>query len=399
MGPIDLATASWLGSPAGQQALLQPDLAPSGAERAAAFTQAELRQLATHRYGIDAHDLLLTRDGLEQATRPEVSQARIRMLGLPSGSAVLDATAGLGLDTRAFLAAGMQVTAVERDPAIAQLLGANAPAARVICGDITDDQVLAEAVAGIGPADLVFIDPARRGSTRSVDGSRARPERDPQRWSPPWSFVEGLAERFRVCAKVAPGFPPTRVPAGWQAAWIATPTGPVETCLISWPALGSARRACVVTPGTIDAIDDDAGHNELGDDQSDAHPLDDYLHEPARIVVHAGLVDALARGSGLTRLDPDTHWLTSASPIDPTRSTRLLSSYRVLAELPTAPKALRAALRARGVANVTIKSRGARLDAQAWRERLRLPEGPQATLAIWQTGSGARVILVEAVHS
>lgn len=358
-------------------------------QRAAALAQSALRSHACDRYGIDASGLLLTREGLEQATRPEISAERLRILGLTAGTPIVDATAGLGFDARAFLAAGLQVTAVEQDPAIVELLRVNAPGARVINADITDQEVLDVATSGLGSQDVVFLDPARRDGSRAADGSRARPERDPERWSPPWSFILGLASRFRVCVKAAPGFSPGRVPAGWCAAWIGTRQGPAEAFLCSWPALPTSRRACLVSHGAASSLDDD------GRGAAPSSYLGAYLHEPDRVVVNADLVDALARRAGIDRLASETHWLTSAEPIDPSRTTALLASYRIRDELPTAPKAMRAALRALGITDVTIKSRGSRVDAYAWRARLHLPEGPSATVAIWEANGSTRACIVD----
>ena len=50
---------------------------------------------------------------------------------------VLDLTGGLGLDTAGFAAAGLAVTAVERDPATAAYLAHNCPGARVLAADAT----------------------------------------------------------------------------------------------------------------------------------------------------------------------------------------------------------------------------------------------------------------------
>lgn len=410
MGPDDLGIATWLASPDGHRAVItaaevrnaHPSdpaaaarafqrLAPSltSGQRAVALSQAELRQTAADRYAIDASSLLLTRDGLEQATRPEVSRARLRMMDLPAGSAVVDGTAGLGFDTRAFIEAGMQVTAVERDPATAALLRVNAAEARVIVASITDPKVLDPLVAGLGPTGVLFLDPARRDGRRSADGRRAHPERDPQRWSPPWSFVLQAAQRIRVAVKVAPGFSPDHVPLGWCAAWIGTRQGPAEACLLNWAALPAARRACVVDGEFVDHVDED--ERGLASNAIDVQ----WLHEPAQVVVHAELVDALARRCEVGRLAPDSHWLASGSPVDPSRSGHLLASFRVLDRLPGNPKGMRAALRDHGIENATIKSRGSRIDARQWRERLRLPEGPSATLAILESSGVVQAYLVE----
>jgi hypothetical protein len=144
--PVDLDIASWLASPSGAAAVAAaqaqwqtsadslaagsrlrrelPDL--DSAQVAAALSQAELRALAAARYGITGSPLL-TREGLEQATRPEVADRRARLLAAAGITHVIDLTAGLGFDSAAFVRAGLTVTCIERSPEIATLLAANLP--------------------------------------------------------------------------------------------------------------------------------------------------------------------------------------------------------------------------------------------------------------------------------
>ena len=125
--------AEWLASPAAESALSSAEEAvaqhpgdplaagtqvrrahPSATaeQAAAALDQAHLRELARHRYGIAVPGLLLTRDGLEQATRPTVAARRAQAVQAAGARRVLDLTAGLGFDTRAFVDVGLDVIAV-----------------------------------------------------------------------------------------------------------------------------------------------------------------------------------------------------------------------------------------------------------------------------------------------
>ena len=101
---------------------------------AAVLDQAALSRLAADRYGITDR-LLLTRDGLEAATQPAVAARRARLLAASGARRVLDLTAGLGFDSRAFAAAGLEVVAVERDPVTAVYLRHNRPSARGVQAD------------------------------------------------------------------------------------------------------------------------------------------------------------------------------------------------------------------------------------------------------------------------
>lgn len=398
------APADWLAGPEGARAIAAAGaLLASGAnplaaatalraapehltpeQASAALTQAELRRTAAERYGL-AEPGLLTRDGLEQATRPEVAAARAALIAAAHPTGVIDATAGLGFDTRALVAAltphGIPVLAIERDPEVAAFLRANVPGAEVIEGDA----MAVLPTLALGPDDIVFVDPARRDQRRSADGSRAQPERDPERWSPPWSWVTSRAETTRVCAKVSPGFAPTALPAGWCAQWTSWRRTPVEAFVCSWPALPHARRALAADSGAV--IDGD------GLAESSIAPVGAWLHEVDPAVVAAGLVDELAlRHARVQRIDAQPHWLTGADPLtDP-----LLRSYRVIAELPASSKDMRRALRARGIGSVTVKTRGGRRDADRVRGELHLDgRGAAGTIIATDAAGVPAAYLVE----
>jgi len=132
-------------------------------------------------------------DGLEQASHPLVAQLHADVIAQGDFTQVVDLTAGLGSDSAAFIEAGLDTTSVEQEVRTAELLAANLPNAQVIVGDCTEfDEHTWEP-----ETTAIFVDPARRTGTRSPDGSRALPERDPQRWSPPLTFVTDLADTFR----------------------------------------------------------------------------------------------------------------------------------------------------------------------------------------------------------
>ena len=79
-----------------------------------------------------------------------------------------------------------------------------------------------------------------------------------------------------------------------------------------------------------------------------------YLYEPDGAVIRAGLVTAVAAGVGGGLLDEHIAYVTS----DASFRTPFARGYRVLEELPYREKALRAALRERGIGSLTIKKRG-----------------------------------------
>ena len=311
---------------------LRRELPELTAEHAAmAIVQAQLGLLARERYAIPADELLLTRDGLEQATRPEVAARRAALLVAQGARSGVDLSAGLGFDVRALLAAGLQVTAVERDPLTAEYLQVNAPTAQVINADATAYGSLLDAQA---PGTVVFLDPARRSGQRTMDGSRAQSERDPERWSPPWSFVTSLAARgFRVCVKVAPGFDPALMPTGWSGVWTSMNREPVEAMLCSWM-LDKPRTAVAIRTQTSTFGGD--GRDDLA-----TAPVSTWLHEPDSCLVQARLLNdfCLAHPS-LARVDDESSWLTSDVDVH----HPLLRGYRVLEQLSNEIKTHRVTL-------------------------------------------------------
>ncbi len=357
-----------------------PDLAPDDA--AMAIVQAQLGTIARERYGIQADDLLLTRDGLEQATRPEVARRRAEFLVAQGARAVIDLTSGLGFDVRAFLEAGLAVTAVELNPLTADYLHVNAPGADVVVGDAT--QIAEQLLAAASADTVVFLDPARRSGQRTMDGARAQSERDPERWSPPWSFVTSLAERgARVCVKLAPGFDPALMPDGWSGVWTSANRDAVEAMLCSW-ALEQPRTALAIGEVT-------AQFSGNGTSLAQPSSLGAWLHEPDTALVQSRLLnDFCAAYQPLRRIDEVISWLTSDVPME----HPMLRSYRVLDSLPNDTRALRKALVARGVGELTIKCRGMKIDADALRRELRLDAGSAATIVITRIQGARSTLLV-----
>ena len=370
------------------------------AHRAAALSAATLDTAAQSK-GYPA-GLLWTRTGLEQSTGPLTAARRAHVLRNAGITSIIDITAGLGMDARAMLEAGLMVTAVETDPTTAAYLAHNLATItqleadtpfNVRCADSSDPAILTE-LRGMSP-DAWFVDPARRSA--SHDGNRSRPERDPELWSPPWSFVEDLrttVQPARVAAKVAPGFSPAE---HWHAEWVSVDRTVVECALYSWPVFQSQRQCAVWLDGWHVVQTSDDEQREPTDFAPG--PIQSLLLEVDPAVIRCGaLMDLAEEIPGAHLVDLKSSWLT-AQRLDRTeRMQALVRAYQVIDEVPSAPRKLRDALRSRGITAVALKTGDVNIDAAAVRKELRVQDDDEQAVVFTKAGSGTRAFIVERIR-
>ena len=374
--------ARWLVSPEAREALAQaaaqPDpgsLAAATALRrrwqpdqaAAALSQAAQRRRAVGKFGERADTLFFTPDGLEQATRGDVARWRASRFVAAGVDRVVDLGCGIGADALAFRDAGIDVTAVEADPATAVLASANL-GREVITADAVEvaDGLLATGVA-------VFVDPARRtgaGRTWRVGD-----------FSPPWDFATGLLSGRVGCLKAAPGLPSGLIPDDVAATWVSHRGDLVETSL--WSGLWSVgSRTAVLLPSGEEL---DAGERR----EPPAGPIGRYLHEPDPAVIRAGGIGALAERLGAWAAAPGIAYLYTDVAVD----TPFATTFEVLEVLPNDERALRSWVRGSEVGILEIKVRGLDVDPAVLRRRLK-PKGRRAaTLVLTPTADGARALV------
>jgi SAM-dependent methyltransferase len=350
----------------------------------AVLTQVRLRRRARPRLGDLVDDLLLTEDGLEQATRTVVADLRARRYADSGATHVADLGCGLGLDSAAFARAGLRVTAVERDPVVAALARRNVAAlghaglVTVVEGDITDEQVLTAALAG---ADAAYADPARRDPRTQRDGRSARVT-DPEAWSPPWSWVVALAARLpRTAVKVAPGVDHALVPDGGCGTWTSVDGRLVEAEL-AWPALardGFRRSAVVVRSGSAFPSIEWSSVDLADEEPPQVGPVGAWLLEPDDAVIRSGLVSHVVSLVEGRLLDPRVAYVTTDLDLD---VAPLAARFRVAQSLPYDVDQLRHALIALGVGHVVVKKRAIGADPDDVRRRLRLPAAPGSAVVL-----------------
>ena len=458
---MDVSTAEWMVGPDAADALAAAEAEPdpdslSAATRlrslvsndraAAVLDQASLRRRARRRFGDAASVTFWTPTGLEQATRPAVSERRARRfvaLLAPQGTGhVVDLTCGCGADAVAFVRAGLRVTAVERDAVTAVLARANLTLQAdsgeflPVVGNKPSTMTPRAPVAQATPA--ASADPGARATLHPGDMggllSDVRPESsrvtpgvlcgdaedlatallapdllagsagsagttavfiDPSRrtaagrtWrvedlQPSWGFVTTLLDGSRTaCAKLGPGLPHSVIPDSVEAEWVSDHGDLVEASL--WAGPGT-------TPGLRRAVVD--GHELTRQTTLAPPPTDppnDYLYEPDPAVIRAGLVPALAETLNASRVHDQVAYLTAHTPT----TTPFATGFRVHDQLPYSEKALKAWVRDHHIGVLEIKKRGIDVDPAALRKRLR-PHGPnQATLILTPTASGAVALVV-----
>ena len=346
---------------------------------AAAVTQVTLRVRAREKLGDLAEQMYFTPDGLEQATRLRVAEHRAARLVASSAHTVIDLGCGIGGDLLAAARVGIICAGVDLDPvrvavAEANLAALGLPGAVMVADATTVDTT---------PFDVAFADPARRtarGRTFDVDD-----------WTPPWSWVEGLLTRD-ACVKVAPGIPHGLVPMDVEAEWVSDHGDVKEAALWSGRLATTVRRATVIGEGGLATLTDEDAP-PLGDGGVEVRDLGGFLYEPDGAVIRAGLVTAVAAGVGGGLLDEHIAYVTS----DNAFRTPFARAYAVVEQLPYREKALRAALRERGVGRLTIKKRGVDVVPEQLRKRLDLRGDEEATIVMTRARGHGIALLVRPI--
>lgn len=357
---------------------------------AAALTQSRLRARGHEKLGPFADAMLLTPDGLEQATRLSVAAHHARRYVSAGVDRVADLGCGLGSDAMALAGLDRSVLAIEADELTAAFATVNLrhwESVEVRCHDVT----ALDLPAMLEPKDGIWLDPARRVTGR---GGGSRRTFDPEAFSPPYSFVLEVARQFPATgAKLAPGIAHGLLPDGVtapaaEAQWVSVHGEVVECALWFGPlARESVRRSALVLDGR-------GGVHELVDDPSVPRPatgpVGAYLHEPDGAVIRAGLAPEIAARVGARLLDPTIAYLTTDGPV----SDPLVHSYAVDDVLPYHVKSLRTYLRDRGVGVLTIKKRGSAVDPVQLRRQLRLEGDAEATIALTRVAGRPSVLVL-----
>lgn len=307
--------------------------------------------------------MLLTRDGLEQATSEPVARHRAERFQQIGSATVLDLCCGIGGDLAALATALDQVIGVDRDEVHAMAARHNtrvydADAATVVA-DVTELRLVG--------VEGVFIDPARR-TGRHEQSRRGGSE-------PPVEWCLSLPVPH-VAVKAAPGIDLAAVPAGWETEFVALGRELKEAVIWSPAWAGTGSRATVLP------TDPAADPAELVADPSTpsapVRPPGRYLLDPSPAVTRAGAVADLAAALDAWQIDRRIAFLCA----DRLVSTPFGRWLEIEASLPFAVKAIAAELRRLDIGAIDLRRRGLAGDVDDLRRRLRPSGTRRATVVL-----------------
>lgn len=340
---------------------------------AMAMTQVELRERARAKFGERATSMVFTRDGLEQASRPEAATHHAAVFAQAGITTVREVGPGVGGDTLAFAEAGLAVDTRDLDPErveIARHNLADFPSVSITCGD---------GLADLGP-DGLWADPARRAGSKRLT--------HPESWSPPLSGVLQAARNVTLTGiKVAPGIAYEHLPPEAVVEWISIGGDLVEA--IIWIGRGApARRAIIPGVASLDVPGDPSTPAHMVEPRS----LGRYVYDPDPALVRAGGLAAICTDD-LAPVAAKIAYLTSDDLVE----SPWLSVFEVLEVCPLRSKAVSKALAARGVGRVEIKKRGVDVSPETFRSSLKLVGNQEASIILTPLLTGRKAIITRRI--
>ncbi|GAB3128630.1 S-adenosylmethionine-dependent methyltransferase [Tsukamurella serpentis] len=329
----------------------------AGAYAPAVIEQVRARRRAVGKLG-PVENWLLSDEAVQQATPAAVAEHRARRLAWLS---VHDVTCSIGAELQALVQVCPRVVGSDIDPIRARMAAHNVPRALVF---------VADALTPTTTADVVIADPARRGGGRRIA--------DPERMSPALSELRAAYFGRSLAVKTAPGIDYQglrREGFDGEVEVVSLDGGVREACLWSGPvAVPGLTRATVLRgTGGFEVVSTAPGDVDPG-------PAGAFIVEPDGAVIRAGLVRQYAARHGLWQLDEHIAYLTGDKVPHGERG------FEILERLPFTEKTLRAELRARDVGSLEILTRGAGVDPDVLRKKLKLRGSQPMTVVITRIG-------------
>lgn len=340
-----------------------------------AITLAELRRRARDKFS-RADLMWFSRQGLEQATPEPVATHKAQRFQIPSHN-VFDLCCGIGSDSIALAARGLNVTSVDLSPAACLRTAWNAEVYAV-----NDHiQTLQADVTSLDLSEkLIHFDPDRRaGQTRAIRL---------EDYSPPLEYLQSVTQASRGGAiKLSPAsnfggkFPDCEIE-------LISLHGECKEATVWFGELASDQpfRATMLPSGFTMTANPFEFDPELGE-------LGDFLYDPDPAIVRAGLLDALTVKFQLVRLDQAEEYLTS----DKLVNSPAVTPFRVLSNLPNNPKDIGKYLRANPCGELEIKCRHVPIDVDQMRKRLPITGTGKLTLFFARLDGKTRAIVAERI--
>lgn len=343
----------------------------------AAVEQAGLRRKASTKFGPNAASMLFTRDGLEQASDPDIRQYRAQQAAQTGVDTIIDACCGIGTDALMFAQAGHSVLGLDLDPLRVEIARHNAAAlgldhVRFAVHDVA--QPLPD------HAGLIFFDPARRDSA----GNRLH---HVERYLPPLSTLKRW-DAPHIWAKLSPAVEREQTAEYGGTVAFHSVSGDLKEAVlqIERHASGPQRTA---------AVRHHAGEWEVWpwDTPPTSVPIRQpaaWLLEPDPALLRAGFVAHLAARIGAAQIDSTIAYLTT----DDAPHTPWARAWPVLDWMPFNLKRLKAYLRANGVGRITVKKRGHPMTPEQLQAALKLDGRGEERIVVLTRVKGEPAVIV-----
>ena len=360
---------------------LTTDLRKQGHEPqlvALCISQAKLRSRAVSKFGSDlASTMLFTEEGLEQATRQQVSAWHAQKFLTHGIKSVTDLGCGIGGDALAFAQAGLEVTAIEKDELTANIAKHNLskyPMATVSHGDALDIE---------SKSKSFWLDPARRKLSSKAAG---RVMLKPEDFSPNLNFAFDIGAKHTAGIKLAGSLPHELIPEDCEANWVSHNNELVETVLWFGELGQSGKRSAVILADTITEYSGDliqAPISEVGK----------YVYDPNPALVRSHLLGAFAIENGLWGIAPSIAYLSSDNEL----SSPWLRGFEVMESLPLDVKRIAKRMSELDIGTLEIKKRGVDITPEQLRPKLKLKGKNAATLILTRVGDARKALVCQPI--
>ncbi|SDU45378.1 THUMP-like domain-containing protein [Gordonia westfalica] len=326
----------------------------------------------------DPADLLLTDDGVQQATASVVAEHRAGEIAYRfPASVVHDMTCSVGAEIRELVRAN----------GISGVIGSDLDRVRLAMArhNVPDATLLvADALTPTSTADVLLADPARRSDAGRIF-------RLDQLTPPLLELLATYAGRILI-VKCAPGLDHqmlrNRFGFDGEVQVTSLDGGVREACLWSGPGVETRRRATVLRT----RADGSVAEFEITDHEDDDVPAGEageWIVDPDGAIVRAGLVKHYAHRFGLWQLDPQIAYLTGDSVPAGARG------FRVIEQVGVTEKVLRKALAAHDCGPLEILVRGLDVDPDQLRKKLKPKGGRPLSVVLTRIGRKGTAFICE----